>query len=250
MLKPSPQEITDMLRQYALTREEALRNKLVEAHLYIASIVARRFARRGVDYDDLFQVASLALIKAVDRYDPDRGVKFVSFATPTMIGEVKNYFRDKAQTISLPRRGRELLGKIAAAREALEQVYFRAPTPEELAEHMNVPLDDIVEALEMQGAAMPASLDAMLPGEDDGGATLRSLIGVDEHGFGRFEAHESVRQMLEAITPTERKILINRYFGNLSQREVAQHLGVSQMTVSRAERKALSQLKGMLEKDT
>lgn len=250
MLKPSPLEITDMLRHYALTRDEALRNKLVEAHLYIASIVARRFARRGVDYDDLYQVASLALIKAVERYDPDRGVKFVSFATPTMIGEVKNYFRDKAQTISLPRRGRELLGKIAAAREALEQVIFRAPTPEELAEHMKVPLDDIVEALEMQGAAMPASLDAMLPGEDDGGATLRSLIGVDEHGFGRFEAHESVRQMLESITPTERKILINRYFGNLSQREVAQHLGVSQMTVSRAERKVLSQLKGMLEKDT
>lgn len=249
MQKASPQEITDMLRQYALTRDETLRNKLVEAHLYIASIVARRFARRGVDYDDLYQVASLALIKAVERYDPDRGVKFVSFATPTMIGEVKNYFRDKAQTISLPRRGRELLGKIASAREALEQQLYRAPTTEELAEFMNVPLDDIVEALEMQGAAMPASLDAMLPGEDDGGATLRSLIGVNESGFGRFEAHESIRQMLDSISPTERKILINRYFGNLSQREVAQHLGVSQMTVSRAERKALTQLRGILEKD-
>mgnify|MGYP000993625469 CR=1 FL=1 len=249
MQKPSQQEITEMLRQYALTRDEALRNKLVEAHLYIASIVARRFARRGVDFDDLYQVASLALIKAVERYDPDRGVKFVSFATPTMIGEVKNYFRDKAQTISLPRRGRELLGKIAAAREALEQEYFRAPTPEELSDFLGVPLDDIVEALEMQGAAMPASLDAILPGEDDGGTTLRSLIGVDESGFGHFEARQSVRQMLNSITPTERKILINRYFGNLSQREVAQHLGVSQMTVSRAERKALSQLKGMLDKD-
>jgi len=249
MQKASPQEITDMLRQYALTRDETLRNKLVEAHLYIASIVARRFARRGVDYDDLYQVASLALIKAVERYDPDRGVKFVSFATPTMIGEVKNYFRDKAQTISLPRRGRELLGKIASAREALEQQLYRAPTTEELAESMNVPLDDIVEALEMQGAAMPASLDAMLPGEDDGGATLRNLIGVNESGFGRFEAHESIRQMLDSISPTERKILINRYFGNLSQREVAQHLGVSQMTVSRAERKALTQLRGILEKD-
>lgn len=249
MQKPSQQEITEMLRQYALSRDEALRNRLVEAHLYIASIIARRFARRGVDYDDLYQVASLALIKAVERYDPDRGVKFVSFATPTMVGEVKNYFRDKAQTISLPRRGRELLGKIASAREALEQRYFRAPTPEELAEHLGVPLDDIVEALEMQGAAMPASLDAILPGEDDGGATLRSLIGVDEAGFGHFEASQSVRQLLESIPPTERKILINRYFGNLSQREVAQHLGVSQMTVSRAERKALSQLRGILERE-
>ncbi len=249
MRKPSQQEITEMLRQYAQTRDEALRNRLVEAHLYIASIIARRFARRGVDYDDLYQVASLALIKAVERYDPDRGVKFVSFATPTMIGEVKNYFRDKAQTISLPRRGRELLGKIASAREALEQEYFRAPTPEELSDSLGVPLDDIVEALEMQGAAMPASLDAILPGEDDGGATLRSLIGVDESGFGHFEARQSIRQMLNSITPTERKILINRYFGNLSQREVAQHLGVSQMTVSRAERKALSQLRGMMEKD-
>jgi RNA polymerase sigma-B factor len=249
MLKPSQQDITDMLRQYALTRDEALRNRLVEAHLYIASIVARRFARRGVDFDDLYQVASLALIKAVERYDPDRGVKFISFATPTMVGEVKNYFRDKAQTISLPRRGRELLGKIATAREALEQKLFRAPTTEELADAMNVPLDDIVEALEMQGAAMPASLDALLPGEDDSGATLRSLIGVDDTGFGHFEARQSVRQMLETVSPTERRILLNRYFGNLSQREVAQHLGVSQMTVSRAERKALSQLRGMLEKD-
>lgn len=250
MQKPSQQEISEMLRQYALTRDEAIRNKLVEAHLYIASIVARRFARRGVDFDDLYQVASLALIKAVERYDPDRGVKFVSFATPTMVGEVKNYFRDKAQTISLPRRGRELLGKIASAREELEQKYFRAPTPEELAEHLDVPLDDIVETLEMQGAAMPASLDAMLPGDDDSGATLRALIGVDESGFGRFEARQSIRQMLDSVTPIERKILINRYFGNLSQREVAQHLGVSQMTVSRAERKALSQLRGLMEKDT
>jgi RNA polymerase sigma-B factor len=250
MQKPSQQEITDMLRQYALTRDAALRNRLVEAHLYIASIVAHRFARRGVDFDDLYQVASLALIKAVERYDPDRGVKFVSFATPTMIGEVKNYFRDKAQTISVPRRGRELLGKISSAREELEQQYFRAPTPDELSEYLDVPLSDVVEALEMQGATMPASLDAILPGEDDGGATLRALIGVDETGFGHFEARQSVRQLLSSLSATDRKILINRYFGNLSQREVAQHLGVSQMTVSRAERKALTQLRTIMEKDS
>ncbi len=142
------------------------------------------------------------------------------------------------------------MGKIASAQEALEQESFRAPTPDELAKHLNVQLDDIVEALEMQGAAMPASLDAVLPGEDDGGTTLRNLIGADETGFGHFEARQSVRQLLSSISPTERTILINRYFGNLSQREIAQHLGVSQMTVSRAERKALTQLKGILEKDS
>ena len=140
-------KIDNLFRQYAEEPSEGLRNQLVEAHLHIASIIARRFSGRGVDFDDLYQVAALALIKAVERYNPERGVKFVSYATPTMVGEVKNFFRDRTHLVSLPRKGTELLRKIDKTRSELEQSLCRAPTAVELAEKLCAPLEDVLEAL-------------------------------------------------------------------------------------------------------
>lgn len=123
-----------LLREYATTGNTAIRDRVVEAHLYIASIIARRFSGRGVEYDDLFQVASLSLLKSIERFDPERGVKFASFVTPTMVGEVKNYFRDRSRLIRLPRRGSELVRALETAKDALQLELQRQPTAEELAE--------------------------------------------------------------------------------------------------------------------
>lgn len=161
-----PMDAEELLREYASTGNTAIRDRVVEAHLYIASIIARRFSGRGVDYDDLFQVASLSLLKSVERYDPERGVKFASFVTPTMVGEVKNYFRDRSRLIRLPRRGGELLRVVENARDRLQMELQRQPTAEELAERSGVSLEDVLEVLEMRGAASLVSLDA-LPAEDD-----------------------------------------------------------------------------------
>lgn len=237
--------IDTLFRQYAQQRTQSLRNALVEAHLHVASIVARRFSGRGVDYDDLYQVAALALVKAVERYDPDRGLKFATFATPTVVGEVKNFFRDRTHMISLPRKGTELLRRIESVRAGLEQDLCRAPTPGELAEALGASLEDVLEALEMKGAFYPSSLDATSD-EDVDISPLKAFLGVEESGFQHFENAQQLQHALAQLSEIEREVIMRRYFENLSQRDVAQMLGVSQMTVSRTERRALAAIKNIL----
>lgn len=237
-----------LLRQYQLSGDMALRETLVRMHLYIAGIVARRFTGRGVDYEDLYQVASLALVKAIERFEPDKGVKFVSYATPTMVGEVKNYFRDKARPISVPRRGAELIARIQKAMARLQMDLMRNPTPVELAEELDVSLEMVLEALEMQGAMSPASLDTAPAGEDE--SPISAFLGVEEKGFALFEQSDQVKRLLEKLPRQQRDVLTMRYFGGKSQREIAQFMDVSQMTISRLERKALETLKSwMTEED-
>ena len=211
-----------LLEQYAHTRDPALREQIVEANLYIAQIVARRFSGRGVDYDDLYQVASLALFKAVDRYEPDKGVKFVSFVTPTMAGEVKNYFRDRSRTIRLPRKGAEL------------------------AQAMNLSEDAVVEALEMGNAMSVSSLDAQIA-EDEENAPLSRFLGFEDPEFSRFERSDMLQRAMSALNERQQTVIRARFFENRSQRDLAAELGVSQMTVSRIERQALEKLREQIE---
>ncbi len=245
--KRPPFDAEALLREYEKTRNPVLRDQIVEAYLYIAAIIARRFSGRGVDYDDLYQVASLALFKALERYDPDRGVKFVSFVTPTMVGEVKNYFRDRSRLIRLPRRGGELLKDLEAAREELGFALRRQPTADELADRLGVGVEDVLEALEMRGAAAPVSLDT-LPSEDDESAPLSAYLGVEEGGYGEFERSDELERAMEQLDQRQKEIIRLRFFENRGQREVAEKIGISQMTVSRAERKALEILRQLLSK--
>ena len=245
--KRPPFDAEALLREYEKTRNPALRDRIVEAYLYIAAIIARRFSGRGVDYDDLYQVASLALFKALERYDPDRGVKFVSFVTPTMVGEVKNYFRDRSRLIRLPRRGGELLKNLETAQEELSFALGRQPTADELADRLGVGVEDILEALEMRGAVAPVSLDS-LPSEDDESAPLSAYLGVEEGGYGEFERSDELERAMEQLDQRQKEIIRLRFFENRGQREVAEKIGISQMTVSRAERKALEILRQLLSK--
>lgn len=231
-----------LLEQYAHTRDPALREQIVEANLYIAQIVARRFSGRGVDYDDLYQVASLALFKAVDRYEPDKGVKFVSFVTPTMAGEVKNYFRDRSRAIRLPRKGVELAQALKLTRSSLEQELGRSPKLDELTQAMNLSEDEVVEALELSNAMSVSSLDAQIA-EDEENAPLSRFLGFDDPGFASFEQSDMLQRAMCALDERQQTVIQARFFENRSQRDLAAELGVSQMTVSRIERQALEKLR-------
>lgn len=235
---------TRLFEAYARSRSVELRNEIVEKYLYIPSIVANRFSGRGVDTDDLYQVASLALIKAVERFTLERGVQFASFATPTIAGEVKNYFRDKMRAIRLPRRGAEAARQIFAARQALEQRLFRAPTPNELSEHTGLSIEEVLEAHEFASAMNAVSIDADVAGD----FALEKVLGFDENGYEAFERKNTVEALLALLPGDERNVVIKRYFDGFSQRELANSLNVSQMTISRTERRALDKMKkAMLE---
>ena len=227
------------MRLYAETRKPEYRDRAVEGHLYIAEIIARRFSGRGVDYDDLFQVAALALVRAAERFNPDRGVQFNSFVTPSMVGEVKNYFRDKYRLIRTSRRSGELLRLVESAREALTQSLGRAPRADEIAGHTGLTEDDVLEALE-SSLAQPVSLDAPPP---EGERSIAETLGAEEQGFLKFENDDLLRRSMESLTQRQREVIELRFFENLPQREVAQRLGVSQMSVSRTERSAIAQLR-------
>lgn len=235
-----------ILERYIAQRSPALRNQLVEANLGIAAAVARKFVGRGVEYDDLYQVASFALLKAIERYDPDRGVKLTSFVVPSITGEIKNYFRDRSRAIRLPRKGSEGLARVEEARAKLHARLLREPTYAELAAEAGLEMDELIEILEMRGAALPASMDEAR--EDD--VSLGETLGTTEEGYARIESRDAVRSLLAALPETERRIIELRFFAGKSQREVAAELNVSQMTVSRAERRALGNMRETLSRES
>lgn len=235
------EEIERLLALWNQTRRPEVRDRLVEAHLYIAEIIARKFSGRGVDYDDLYQVASLALFKAIGRYDPTRGIQLSSFVTPAMVGEVKNYFRDKSRTIRPPRRSAELIRLVDSAREQLTQKLQRSPRVDEIAAHANLSEDEVLEGLEA-ASMQPVSLDQQTA-EDEDNLTLTNAIGAEEKGFSEFENADLLQRGMQTLSEKQQEVIRLRFFENLSQREVAERTGVSQMSVSRTERSALEQLR-------
>ena len=231
-----------LLSQYARSPAPELRDRIVEMHLYIAEIIARRFSGRGVDYDDLYQVAALALVKGVERFDPAKGVKFTSFITPTMVGEVKNYFRDRSRAIRLPRQSAQLARNLREARAALEQRLGRSPRVDELAAEMGLTEAAVLEALDLGNAMTPASLDAQIA-EPDGENSLSQFLGFDDPGYSAFERDDMLRRAMGALDPRQRTVIHCRFFEGMSQRDVAARLSISQMTVSRVERQSLEILR-------
>ena len=231
-----------LLAQYSLSRAPDLRDRIVEAYLYIAEIVARKFSGRGVDYDDLYQVAALALVKGIERFDADKGVKFASFITPTMVGEVKNYFRDRSRIIRLPRRSAQLARELREVKAKLEQELGRSPKVSELAEAMDLTDAEVLEAMELGNAMTPASLDAQVTDEDSE-TSLSTFLGFNDPGYSDFERNDMLDRALSTLETRQRAVIIARFFEGLSQRDVASQLNISQMTVSRIERQALEKLR-------
>jgi RNA polymerase sigma-B factor len=230
-------------------RRQRVRDELVEMHLALVEYLARRFRNRGEPLDDLIQVATIGLIKSVDRFDLERGVEFSTYATPTIVGEIKRHFRDKGWAIRVPRRLQELKLALAKATSDLSQQNGRAPTVAELAQHLGMSEEDILEGLESANAYSAVSLDAPDAGDDDSPAVADSLGTTDEALEG-VEYRESLKPLLEKLPPREKKILLLRFFGNMTQSQIAAELGISQMHVSRLLARTLAQLReGLLAED-
>jgi len=220
----------------------ALREKLVEVHLPLVEHLARRFRNRGEPLDDLIQVATIGLIKSVDRFDPNRGVEFSTYATPTIVGEIKRHFRDKGWAVRVPRRLQELRLALTSATAELSQQHGRAPTVAELAAHLRLSEDDVLEGLESANAYSTLSLDVPEQGEQDSPLVADSLGAEDEELEG-VEYRESLKPLLAKLPLREKKILLLRFFGNMTQSQIAEEIGISQMHVSRLLARTLAQLR-------
>ncbi|WP_432513674.1 SigB/SigF/SigG family RNA polymerase sigma factor [Kineococcus sp. SYSU DK001] len=214
-----------------------LREELTRRHLPLAEHLANRFLGRGEPQDDLVQVATIGLLKALDRFDPARGVPFGAYAVPTMLGEIKRHFRDRGWAMRVPRRVQEAGRQLADAREALTQELGRAPTVTELAQRTGRETDDVVEVLESANAYSTLPLDT-------GSPTSPALaLGSDDEALGNVENREALRPLLAALPARERRILALRFVRGLSQAQIAAEVGISQMHVSRLLSRTLAQLR-------
>jgi len=222
-----------------------LRSELIAAYLPVARNIAHRFGRRGENPDDLEQVASMGLVLAVDRFDPGRGVDFLSFAVPTITGEVQRYFRDRFTPIRVPRRLRQLQSQMYQATAELAQRHGRAARPSEIARHLGVDVEVVLEGLAAQNMAHTSSLDEPRDGED--GSTdqprLAAALRQIEPEFDLIEYRESLGPLLAVLPERERRILLLRFFGGMTQTEIALQVGLSQMHVSRLLSRTLAQLR-------
>jgi RNA polymerase sigma-B factor len=232
-------------------RREWLRDELIAGHLQLARNIARRFAHRRENPDDVEQVAAVGLVLAVDRFDADRGTDFLSFAVPTINGEVLRYFRDRAQSIRMPRRLRALQSMVYDAVARLSQLHGRAPRPSEIAAYLDVDVETVLEALSAQVVAHTVSLDQPASDGDGGRDGLRfdpSLARLEED-YDLVEHRETLAPLLAALPPRERRILLLRFFGGLTQTEIGAQMGISQMHVSRLLSRTLDRLRSELAAD-
>jgi RNA polymerase sigma-B factor len=234
----------ELLLRYQRERDLGAREELVLRFMPLARQLASRYRGAGEPQEDLVQVACLGLLKAVDRYEPDRGSAFTKYAVPTMLGELKRHFRDKGWAVHVPRATQELVLKVSDAMAALPAKLGRSPTPRDVAVATGEPIEHVLEAMEAATAYDATSLDApRAPGDDeDGSWTLAETVAAEEPGYELVELGETLRGTLRALPDRERLILKLRFEQDLTQAEIAERVGVSQMHVSRLLRRSLDRL--------
>ena len=233
---------SELFQKYRETGDKELRNLIAEQYLHIAAILAKKFVGRGVEYDDLYQVASLALLKGIDRFDERKGLKFSTFITPTITGEIKNYFRDRSRLIHLPRKVSELRTSVQKAAEELTKELGKKPTAREIAEKLGVSEEEVLFSSEAGGVV---SLDA--PSED-GDMNFYDVLPAENDVFEKIDTRDAVLSAINDLSETEKKLIKLRFTDELSQAETARRMGVSQMYVSRMERRLLEKLRERLKK--
>lgn len=236
----------ERFRELRRTNDPALRDRLIEDNLWIARHGARRFARRGETDDDLFQVASLALVKAVDRFDPELGLRFATFAMPTIVGELRRHFRDRTWSMRVSRRLKDLHLELRAASEELTHVLGHAPSVSELADELDVTVEEVLEAMEAGASYRSASLDAGPSGTE---ASEMMVPGDDDQDIVSAPERVAVRESLASLSQRDRRVIYLRFYLGMTQSEIAAEVGVSQVHVSRIVRAALEQLGEELDED-
>lgn len=230
------------LWERAQTGDTGAREQLVHRYLPLARQLAARYAGRGRPLEDLIQVANLGLVKAVDRYRLDRGAAFSSYAVPTIVGELRRHFRDVGWAVHVPRSVQERVLKIGRATEGISADTGRTPTVDELAAATEESAEDIVEALSAGHAYEADSLDEPGAAGDGESASRGDRMGEDDPGFERVEDWQAIAPAIQELSDRDRKVLQLRFFGDLTQSQIADHVGVSQMQVSRILRRCLSML--------
>jgi RNA polymerase sigma-B factor len=221
----------------------AARRELIERFLPLAHKLARRYERPNESFEDLFQVASLGLVKAIDRYDATRGYEFTSYAVPTIVGELRRYFRDSGWAVHLPRGMQERVLSVAAAMERLSSDLGSPPAPKRVAAYLGLPVEDVLDALVAAAGHDTVSLDGPASRSDDEGPTIADALGQIEEGFELAEQRPALARGLRALPPRERTVLYLRFAEDLNQSEIARRLGVSQMHVSRLLQSSLERMR-------
>jgi RNA polymerase sigma-B factor len=234
-----------LLRQYHENRDPQVRERIVEAYFDFAVGKAWRYADRGVELADLRQVALVGLLHAVERFDPDRGVQFTSFATPTIVGELRRHFRDRTWDVRVSRRHQELSRRAGLAADRLSQQLGRRPGLAEIAAELRVDVDSLIAAMDASRAYRSVSLDAPT-GDDDGDGAGAAMFGGPDPRLERTPVVMDLRRLLGELPERERTIMRLRYEGGMSQKQIADQVGLSQMHVSRLLRRILAQLRSHL----
>jgi RNA polymerase sigma-B factor len=232
----------ELLLRYHRRGDLAAREELVERFLPLARDIARRYTYTHEPFDDLLQVACLGLVKAIDRFDPDRGAKVASYAAPTIVGELKRHFRDKSWALHVPRDVQERTLAVARETEALSKRLGRSPKPREVAQALGCSVEQVLEAQEAAASFEAASLDAPTVHDDAEAASLVDLIGAEDSAYELVENRYAIASMWKALPEVERKVIEMRFMSDLTQREIGERIGYSQMHVSRILRRALSHL--------
>ncbi len=228
----------ELFSLYKQTKDKAVRDEIVEKYIYIAEILSRRFINRGLDYEDIYQVACIGLLNAVERFDPDRGVKFATFATPTVFGEIRKYFRDKGSFIKIPRRLYEIFYRAEKVKRA--QAALTLP---EIARILDISEDVVEDAYRIGGASFISSLENEALA--DGHLTLSNVLGEEDNNLLMLENRDFIKYCMNRLDDDEREFIILRYYNEKSQRVIAEYFGISQMQVSRMEKRILKKLRDM-----
>jgi RNA polymerase sigma-B factor len=233
----------ELFREYVATRSRSIRNELVERHMGLATHIAGRYARSGRHDEDLRQVAMVGLIKAVDRFDPEFGATFSSFAGRTIEGELKRHFRDKTWAIKVPRSAKELHLLVRNATSELEQRDGRSPSVSRLAEYLEIDRDDVVRGLAATAAARVGTIDAMGTDDDAPATDRQAALATRDRSYVDSENDIVISELMERLPDRERTIVHLRFYENMSQVDIAEQVGVSQMHVSRLLRQSFEQMR-------
>lgn len=238
----SPTDLGALHREYLDSHDPAIASELVEAHSGLAHRLAGRFVNRGESPDDLTQVAMLGLVKAIDGFDPDRGLRFSTYATPTILGELKRHFRDRGWAVRLPRRVHDLYLTVQHAIDDLAQEVGRSPTLPEIADRVCASVDDVIEAIEAGGLRRSASIDARLGPDDE--RSLASSLGDEDPRLAGIDRNLTLAAVVRRLPEIEQEVVHLRFVEGLTQLEIAQRVGRSQMQISRLLARSLDRLRG------
>lgn len=238
---------SELFRQYKATGDPEVRDQLIVSHLNLVRFLASKFKNRGEPLDDLIQVGTIGLIKAIDRFDPSRGLEFTTYATPTILGEIKRHFRDKGWSVRVPRRLQELSAKVNQANDELTNELSRSPSVEEIAKRVGASVDDVLEAMESSSAYSSVPLEGGGSSDDDDAPSVIDHYATEDENLAASDDRIVLEDAIRDFSPREKDVIRMRFFEGMTQVEIAERLGISQVQVSRLLRRTLRRVQDKID---